>query len=236
MPQYQVAATAESLPPVQPLEYGHPKNYDPKQHNNDSILQECYNISEQLWRKFELINDVRRDYDPRLTLAGNHERVIQKVDDLRRFYEKSVRPLEMRVAAGIQSNDNDLNTRGQLDDDGSGAEVRAVLRGMSDQQRMQSLEPAIRGEDFTILRAIWNKPFITHGVPDETVQAIREQYLKVLFPAEVARGIAYRKANANLQRLDQQMPKFLASLTHDLAPVGGLIANAIETNNRWVAG
>jgi hypothetical protein len=152
------------------------------------------------------LNEVRVLPDPSHTPDAH----VLRLNDLSNATFKRLCKDYDRAQAGIMSAlamyDSELNVAGKLAPTPHSAELRSILRGMSEADRFAAMMQAIAEQQTDTVAAFLSAPALASGVTDKQLQALRQHHLKTVAPDLLAeQRVAQAAAGKLAQAFDSLM-------------------------------
>jgi len=147
--------------------------------------------------------------DPRVTEAKHQEDVNRLAESLATRIESSAKRASNLLAEAYQAEHGVLEELGVTQDNRYGAEIRARLASMSEQERSAAIDKAIQSGDSAVIASILSAPSFVTGISSEKQSAVRNQYMQVRAPEYAGMVQAMKQSAERAEQAHKLAPEYL---------------------------
>ena len=179
----------------------------------ETALQSVLSLQKNASAQLDAIDALRASRDPSVGVDTHHHTVGKRaLETANRIHNRAKlvdADLAKREASLIAQWDEQ---RAQYDQ-ASLAEIRGVLRSMSDKQRVQTLETALQARDTKILAAVIDQHGMTSGLTEQQRAAYSRRAHAAIRPDDAAVLERVRKAKAMVASINDGVVRYAADAT-----------------------
>ena len=162
--------------------WGESVRQDAGQHADDPALQDFERAHTLMSGGAQKLVAQRESQNPGQTQAAHLADVHAQYERYLGSGARSMDKARANIKSRIGSIDSEFRQRAKFSDNGAGSEIRAVVRGMSDQQRAEFIANAISNEDGEALGAILDGHPSLSGLTKGQIDNHRQRAMQQLTP------------------------------------------------------
>ena len=186
--------------------WGESVRKDAGQHADDPALRDFEHAHTVLANGAQKLVAQRESQNPGQTQAAHLADVHAQYERYLGSGAQAMDRARANIKSRIGSIDSEFRTRAKFSDNGAGSEIRAVVRGMSDQQRAEFIANAISNEDGEALGAILDGHPSLSGLTKGQIDNHRQRAMQQLTPDLLKLERSLKKADEILfQTFDEAL-------------------------------
>jgi len=186
--------------------WGESVRQDAGQHADDPALRDFESAHTVLANGAQKLVAQRESQNPGQTQAAHLADVHAQYERYLGSGARSMDKARANIKSRIGSIDSEFRQRAKFSDNGAGSEIRAVVRGMSDQQRAEFIANAISNEDGEALGAILDGHPSLSGLTKGQIDNHRQRAMQQLTPDLLKLERSLKKADEILfQTFDEAL-------------------------------
>jgi hypothetical protein len=186
--------------------WGESVRKDAGQHADDPALRDFEHAHTIMANGAQKLVGLRETQNPGQTQAAHLADVHAQYERYLGSGARSMDKARANIKSRIGSIDSEFRQRAKFSDNGAGSEIRAVVRGMSDQQRAEFIANAIANEDGEALGAILDGHPSLSGLTKGQIDNHRQRAMQQLTPDLLKLERSLKKADEILfQTFDEAL-------------------------------
>jgi len=186
--------------------WGESVRKDAGQHADDPALRDFEHAHSLMANGAKKLEAQREAQNPAQTQAAHLADVESSYQTFLNRSAKASDRARANIKSRIGSIDSEFRQRAKFSDDGTGAEIRAVVRGMNDKTRAEFISTAIANEDGLALGAILDAHGSLTGLSKDQIDNHRARAMRQITPDLLALERSLKKADEVLvQTFDEAL-------------------------------